>query len=62
MAIVRQASRERWPIVEGELRPAFRKLQAGAEGIDLPPESYNLFLFFGEVKLCGDLRASIDNW
>lgn len=57
MTIVRQASCERWAIIEGELRPALRELQASTEGIDLPPESNNFFLFFGEIKLCGDLRA-----
>jgi len=55
MAVVRQTSREWWSIVEGKLRPALGKLQASAKGIDLPPKSYDLFLFSGEIKLCGDL-------
>ena len=53
-----QASREWRSIVERELRTAFREFQAGTESVDLPPESYNLFFFAREIKMCRDLHAS----
>lgn len=50
VAIMRQASCERRPIVERELRAALGKFQAGSECIDTPPVVEDFFLLLGEVE------------
>ena len=58
MTVVRQPSRERRAVVEGELGAALGELQARLEGINVPPILDDLFLLLGKVKGRCDCRES----
>lgn len=59
---MRQTSRERWAIVEGEFRPALGEFQASLEGIDLTPELDNLFFLLRKVELSADCKRDQRVW